>query len=43
MDMTSPKQFLKYQVLMRKPSYVIARKQEQFWRITEKIFAEELV
>lgn len=42
-DMTSPKQFLKYQVLMRKPSYVIARKQEQFWRITEKIFAEELV
>lgn len=41
-DMNSPKQFLKYQVLMRKPSYVIARKQEQFWRITEKIFAEEL-
>jgi DNA repair protein RadD len=41
MDMNSPKEFLKYQVLMRKPSYVIARKQEQFWRITEKIFAEE--
>ncbi|MCE3009181.1 MAG: DEAD/DEAH box helicase [Proteobacteria bacterium] len=42
MDMNSPKEFLKYQVLMRKPSYVIARKQEQFWRITEKIFSEEL-
>lgn len=26
----------------RKPSFVIARKQGKFWRITEKIFAEEL-
>ncbi len=42
MDMTSPKEFLKYQILMRKPAYVIARKQDKFWRITEKIFPEEI-
>jgi DNA repair protein RadD len=33
---------LKYQWLFRMPSFVIARKQGKFWRITEKIFAEEL-
>ena len=33
---------IKYQRLFRMPSFVIARKQGKFWRITEKIFAEEL-
>lgn len=33
---------LKYQPLFRLPAFVIARKQEQYWRITEKVFAEEL-
>lgn len=27
---------------MRMPKFIIARKQDKFWRITEKIFAEEL-
>lgn len=30
-----------YQKLLRVPAYVIARKQDKFWRITEKIFIEE--
>ncbi|MEM7645429.1 MAG: helicase-related protein, partial [Pseudomonadota bacterium] len=33
---------IKYQRLFRMPAFVIARKQGKFWRITEKIFAEEL-
>lgn len=33
---------LKHQSLFRPPSFVIARKQDKFWKITEKIFAEEL-
>ncbi len=33
---------IKYQKLLRMPSYVIARKQGDFWRITEKVFVEEL-
>lgn len=33
---------IKYQKLFRLPAFVIARKQEKYWRITEKIFAEEL-
>lgn len=31
-----------YQKLLRKPQFVIARKQDKFWKVTEKIFAEEL-
>lgn len=31
-----------YQKLLRSPMYVIARKQDKFWKITEKIFIEEL-
>lgn len=42
MDLTSPKEVIKYQKLYRLPSFVIARKQDQFWKITEKVFAEEL-
>lgn len=33
---------LRIQPLLRMPSFVIARKQGVFWKITEKIFAEEL-
>lgn len=33
---------IKYQKLLRTPAFVIARKQEKFWRVTEKIFSEEL-
>lgn len=33
---------LKLQNQLRIPSFVIARKQDKFWKITEKIFAEEL-
>ncbi len=33
---------LRCQNFFRMPSFVIARKQGNFWRITEKIFAEEL-
>lgn len=33
---------LKCERFFRMPSFVIARKQGNFWRITEKIFAEEL-
>jgi DNA repair protein RadD len=34
---------LKIQNHLRMPSFVIARKQGNFWRITEKIFTEELM
>jgi DNA repair protein RadD len=33
---------LKYQHQLRSPMFVIGRKQGKFWKITEKIFAEEL-
>ena len=39
-DFDSPDQVVKYQRLLRMPSFVIARKQGKFWKITEKIFAE---
>ncbi len=39
---TDVKEVIHYQKLLRMPSFVIARKQDQFWKITEKIFAEEL-
>lgn len=38
----SPEEVIKYQKLLRLPAYVIARKQEKFWKITEKVFTEEL-
>lgn len=38
----TPSEVIKYQKLYRTPSFVIARKQNKFWKITEKIFAEEL-
>lgn len=41
-ELTSPKEVIKYQLLFRLPSFVIARKQDKYWKITEKVFAEEL-
>lgn len=39
---TSARELIRYQKLLRLPSFVIARKQEKFWKITEKVFAEEM-
>lgn len=41
-ELQTPQDVIKYQKLFRLPSFVIARKQDKFWKITEKIFAEEL-
>lgn len=41
-DLTTPQEVIKYQKLLRLPSFVIARKQDKFWKITEKVFSEEL-
>jgi DNA repair protein RadD len=38
----NPQEVIKYQKLLRAPAFVIARKQDKYWRITEKIFSEEL-
>lgn len=42
-DLSTVQEVLKFQKLFRLPSFVIARKQDQYWKITEKVFAEELV
>ncbi|MFS4461065.1 DEAD/DEAH box helicase [Bdellovibrio sp. HCB2-146] len=41
-DLTNPQDVIRFKSLYRLPSFVIARKQDKFWKITEKIFAEEL-
>ncbi len=41
-EFTRPEDVVRYQSLFRLPSFVIARKQDKFWKITEKVFAEEL-
>jgi len=41
-DIKSPQDLLKNQRHLRLPSFVIARKQDKYWKITEKIFVEEL-
>jgi DNA repair protein RadD len=41
-EFRTPSDVIKYQKLFRLPSFVIARKQGKFWKITEKVFAEEL-
>lgn len=41
-EFKTPQDVIKYQRLFRLPSFVIARKQDKFWKITEKVFAEEL-
>jgi len=38
----TPAEVVKYQKLFRNPAFVIARKQDKYWKITEKIFVEEL-
>lgn len=38
----SAKDVIEHQSLLRLPSFIIARKQDKFWKITEKIFSEEL-
>jgi DNA repair protein RadD len=42
LQITSPKDVIKIQQNLRLPSFIIARKQDKFWKITEKIFVEEL-
>lgn len=42
-ELQTPKDVVKYQKLLRLPSFVIARKQDKFWKITEKVFSEELI
>ncbi len=41
-DINSPQDVIRHKHLLRLPSFVIARRQDKFWKITEKIFAEEL-
>ncbi|MBD66313.1 MAG: ATP-dependent helicase [Halobacteriovoraceae bacterium] len=41
-EMTSPTEAIKYKPLYRVPSFIIARKREKYWKITEKIFSEEI-
>ena len=41
-DFQSPQDVIQYQKNFRLPSFVIVRKQDKFWKITEKVFAEEL-
>ena len=41
-DIKGPQDVIKNQKHLRLPSFVIARKQDKFWKITEKVFAEEL-
>ncbi len=39
---TSVEEVIRYQALLRMPAFIIARKQGKFWKITEKIFTEEM-
>lgn len=41
-DLKTPNDVIRFQKLFRLPSFVIARKQDKFWKITEKVFSEEL-
>jgi DNA repair protein RadD len=41
-EFRGPGDVIRAQKLFRLPAFVIARKQEKFWRITEKIFSEEM-
>src|SRR5690606_11406506 len=38
----TPENIIDNQSFLRMPSFIIARKQGKFWKITEKIFTEEL-
>jgi DNA repair protein RadD len=39
---TNTAEVIRFQKLFRLPAFVIARKQDKFWKITEKVFSEEL-
>lgn len=41
-EIKTPNDVIKNQHLFRLPAFVIARKQDKFWKITEKVFSEEL-
>jgi DNA repair protein RadD len=41
-EIQKPQDAIKFQNLFRMPSFIIARKQDKYWKITEKVFAEEL-
>lgn len=41
-EIKSPQDVIKIQKELRLPAFVIARKQDKFWKITEKVFSEEL-
>lgn len=41
-ELTSSAEAVKYRALYRMPAFIIARKLDKFWKITEKVFAEEL-
>lgn len=41
-EFRTPSDVVRYQKLFRLPAFVIARKQDKYWKITEKVFAEEL-
>jgi DNA repair protein RadD len=41
-DIKNPQDVMRVRKFLRMPSFVIARKQDKFWKITEKIFVEEL-
>ena len=42
LDLSSVSEVVQIQSQLRMPAFVIARKQGKFWKITEKIFSEEL-
>jgi DNA repair protein RadD len=42
LEMGAVQDVIRYQRLFRLPVFVIARKQDKFWKITEKVFSEEL-
>ena len=42
LPLSTPQEVVENQRQFRTPIFVIARKQEKYWKITEKIFAEEL-
>jgi DNA repair protein RadD len=42
LNISSVSEVVLIQALLRMPAFVIARKQGKFWKITEKIFSEEL-
>ncbi len=42
LEISSPDEVIRISPLLRTPAFIIARKQDKFWKITEKIFIEEM-